>query len=371
MHSHAKIINNIVLITIWLIGLMVVPSVAQQKPNIKSALVDTTRPDSVQKDTIRLDSIQTDSIQTDSIKTVSTDLDSISFKVEVDPDTASIADEIEVRIEADYPKHLKLSEPVVRASSNTFFVKPDKDFSSRTRGDGKRDRYTFTVMPFDVGEVELPLFEFFFYDSEGNQHTRMAPITTVYIQSMLPDSAEIDSLKLGLENKDIAPLKELPILWWPYIVGGVVLILLGAFLYYFYKRKTRDFEIPEIPPEPPFDVAIRGLTELKTKNLPDMGKYKQYYSELSVIIRHYIEGRFEIKAVESTTFELKRIFKHPELNRDQIKETLDFLGRSDLIKFAKQIPPSEMPDKDYERIKNLVVSTKPVEQPLEEAEVVS
>jgi len=316
-----------------------------------------------------MDSISLDSTRNESMKTASVDVDSISFDVSVYPDTATIGDEIEVRIEADYPKELELSEPIVRISGDAFVVKPDKEAKSSTRGDRKHDRYTFTVMAFEVGEVELPLFEFFFYDSEGNQHTRMAPITTVYIQSMLPDSVEIDSLKL--EAKDIAPLKELPIIWWPYIVGGVILILLGVFLYYYYKRKTRDFEIPEIPPEPPFDVAIRGLTELKIKNLPNKGKYKQYYSELSEIIRHYIEGRFEIKAVESTTFELKRIFKHPELNRDQIKETLDFLGRSDMIKFAKHIPQSDMPDKDYEQVKIFVVTTKPIELPVEETEVVS
>ena len=118
-------------------------------------------------------------------------------------------------------------------------------------------------------------------------------------------------------------------------------------------------------------MAVRKLNELKDKQLPQKGKYKQYYIELSEIIRYYIEGRFEIKAVESTTYELKRIFKHPDLSRDQIMETLDFLSRSDMIKFAKNVPTAEMPDKDFEQVKNFVVSTKPVERPVEEVEVVS
>jgi len=292
-------------------------------------------------------------------------VDPINFNVSVTPDTATIGDEIKVRIDVDYPKDMELSEPAVKSSDNTIVVAPNPEVKSKTRGDRKYDQYTFTMSAFGKGEVELPIFEFFYYDSEGNQNSRMAPITTVYIKSVLPADTKPDSLKL----KDIVGPKSLPILWWPYVVGGSVLILLGAFLYYFFKRKTRDFEIPEVPPEPPFDVAVRKLNELKAENLPHKGKYKQYYIELSEIIRYYIEGRFEIKAVESTTYELKRIFKHPDLSREQIKDTLDFLSRSDMIKFAKHVPSAESPDKDFEQAKNFVISTKPVDRPVEEVEV--
>jgi hypothetical protein len=260
---------------------------------------------------------------------------------------------------------LELSEPAVKSSDNTIVVAPNPAVKSKTKGDRKYDQYTFTMSAFAKGEVELPLFEFFYYDSEGNQNSRMAPITTVYIKSVLPANTKPDSLQL----KDIVGPKSLPILWWPYVVGGAILILLGAFLYYFFKRKTRDFEVPEVPPEPPFDVAIRRLNDLKGEELPQKGKFKQFYIELSEILRYYIEGRFEIKAVESTTYELKRIFKHPDLSREQIKETLDFLSRSDMIKFAKHVPSAEMPDQDFEQVKNFVISTKPVEKPVEEVEV--
>jgi len=294
-------------------------------------------------------------------------VDPINFNVTVTPDTATIGDEITVLIEADYPKDMELSEPAVKSTDNTFVVAPNPEIKSKTKGDRKYDEYKFKISAFAKGEVELPLFEFFYYDSKGNQNSRMAPITTVYIKSVLPANTKPDSLQL----KDIIGPKSLPILWWPYIVGGAILILLGAALYYFYKRKTRDFVIPEAPPEPPFDVAIRRLNALKVEYLPQKGKYKQYYVTLSEIIRYYIEGRFEVKAVESTTYELKRIFKHPDLTRDQIKEILDFLGRADLVKFAKQVPALEMPNKDYEQVLNFVISTKPVERPVEEVKVAS
>ncbi len=36
--------------------------------------------------------------------------------------------------------------------------------------------------------------------------------------------------------------------------------------------------------------------------------------------------------------------------------------------FAKHVPSAESPDKDFELVKNFVVSTKPVERPVEEVE---
>jgi len=122
-----------------------------------------------------------------------------------------------------------------------------------------------------------------------------------------------------------------------------------------------DFiELPEPPPEPPYDIAIGKLVSLKTRDLPGKGRYKQYYIELSEIIKHYIQGRFEIIAVEATTYEIKRDLKHPELPRDKAEMIISLLTRSDLIKFAKQMPKPEAPVEDYNIARLFVTSTKPV-----------
>jgi hypothetical protein len=100
---------------------------------------------------------------------------------------------------------------------------------------------------------------------------------------------------------------------------------------------------------------------LKEKDLTGKGKIKHYYTELSETLRHYIEGRFGINAVEATTYELKKMFKHPELTPEQAREALVFLGRSDLVKFAKYVPEIEIANADYEQVKNFVTTTKPAE----------
>ena len=294
-------------------------------------------------------------------------LEPIDFKVTVTPDTATIGDEITVVIAASHDKSLEVSEPHVDPGDSPVMVKGDPTMKSKTSGDKKIDIYTTKLAAFKTGEIELPHFEFFYYDSLGNQNSRMAPIKSVFIKAIIAETAVTDSLKL----RDIVGPKYLPVKWWLYVIGALVLIAVGFTVWYFWKRKVETVAVPETPPEPPFDIAIRQLNDLATKDLPGKGRFKLYYIELSNILRYYIEGRFEIKAVESTTYELRYILKHRDISRDQYKDILDFLSRSDMIKFARQMPPTEMPAQDFVFVKKFVTDTKPVVASIEQAEVAS
>jgi hypothetical protein len=155
--------------------------------------------------------------------------------------------------------------------------------------------------------------------------------------------------------------------WWPYALGALIVLALIAVWYFLFRKKLGQIEIPAAPSEPPFDIAIRELALLKESDLPGKGKLKQFYIELSEILRRYIEGRFDIKAVEATTYELKRLLKHPDLTKEQSQAILEFLSRSDLVKFAKFQPTPDFPGNDFESVRNLVVETKPIEIVVEPA----
>jgi hypothetical protein len=289
-------------------------------------------------------------------------LEPIQFKVMVTPDTARIGDEITVTIEASHDKNLGVTEPHVDATDNKVVIKSEPTVKSKTVGDTKIDTYTTKLLVFKTGEVELPHFEFFYYDSLGNQNSRMAPIETVFIRAIIPTDVPTDSLKL---REIVGPIS-IPTRWWPYAVGILAVLIIGALVWYFWKRKVEGVTVPEAPPEPPFDAAIRRLHELEHEDLPGKGRFKLFYIELSNILRYYIQGRFDIKAVEATTYELKYNLKHREISNEQVKDILSFLGRSDMIKFAKQTPDQDMPGRDFSFVKKFVTDTKPYVAPVEE-----
>jgi hypothetical protein len=100
------------------------------------------------------------------------------------------------------------------------------------------------------------------------------------------------------------------------------------------------FKLPVKPKEPAHIIALRELDRIKNEKIWQKDKIKEYYSEVTEVLRTYIEDRFEIPAMEQTSEETLDSFK---FRRDLLNEKLySNLGRilnlADLVKFAKYIP---------------------------------
>jgi hypothetical protein len=107
------------------------------------------------------------------------------------------------------------------------------------------------------------------------------------------------------------------------------------------------------------EIAYQALKELALKNLPQMGKIKEYYIELSNIVRFYLERRFSIKVPEMTTEEFIE-FMHTSdcLNGDQKKLLKNFLNSCDLVKFARNIPETKEIEMSFNSATRIVDETK-------------
>lgn len=85
----------------------------------------------------------------------------------------------------------------------------------------------------------------------------------------------------------------------------------------------------------PRDRALLELDQLLKKALPEKGRTKQFYVELTGIVRHYIERRHGIKAPEQTTDEfLQEAMRHPAFPKETLSGLREFLDAADLVKFA-------------------------------------
>ena len=112
----------------------------------------------------------------------------------------------------------------------------------------------------------------------------------------------------------------------PYIIWVVLaLLLIGLFIYYLKNRKKPEIkEIEIINTLPPFEEAIEKLQELDNKLLWQNNEIKKYYSELTEIVRVFIEKELEIPALEITTHELVSLlsdYNNPK-NIKPAKETI-------------------------------------------------
>ena len=83
---------------------------------------------------------------------------------------------------------------------------------------------------------------------------------------------------------------------------------------------------------------MNGLESLKVKKLWQAGKVKDYYTELTDIVRIYIEERFSVQAVEMTTEEILEGLKDSYIDQESINKLARTLVLADLVKFAKEKP---------------------------------
>jgi hypothetical protein len=154
---------------------------------------------------------------------------------------------------------------------------------------------------------------------------------------MNPDS----TLNTALELRDIRGPVSIPGEWlWLWVFLGCAVLVGGYFLLRHLLKREKI--VPITPPRPAWEVVLEAMAALERGGLIQQGKVKEYYSELSGIVRWYIEERFDVRAPEMTTEEFMNAVRYSDrLTAAHQKFLIDFLNASDMVKFAKFIPTSE------------------------------
>jgi len=167
-------------------------------------------------------------------------------------------------------------------------------------------------------------------------------------------------MKAVSDIRDIEPPVNLPQEWTIYIIiaaVALVLLITGLLVYFLRKKKKKKADIS--PRKSAHELAYEMLESLKKKNLIKQHNIKQYYVELSLIVRHYLENRFDIKAPEMTTEEfLLKIKESKELFSRHRESLKAFLSHCDMVKFAKYGPNESEIDLSFQSAKKLVDQTK-------------
>ena len=127
-----------------------------------------------------------------------------------------------------------------------------------------------------------------------------------------------------------------------------------------------------VPVKPPYEKAIEKLQKLKLARLPESGKVNEYYTELSNIIREYIEGRTGLNVMEKTSGEILDALPSTEFNTKEHAQYLhDLFYYSDLAKFAKYVPNTAENEQSWQYAYTFVESGKPAPAADEGNEIVN
>jgi hypothetical protein len=205
----------------------------------------------------------------------------------------------------------------------------------------------------EEGTYEIPPIPIRYQDANGQ--TQMAQ-STAQVLNVGTIPVEQDSLQLMPIREIIdEPLNFRDIL--PYLIGILVLAILGMVIY-FSKRKKKT-----APPPPPISVSVHELAlqrihELARQQLWQKGEIKLYHSELTRILRAYLEHRYSINALELTTDEIVQSLQQQGMEEDLRAQLTSLLRTVDLVKFAKAEPPASFHSQAKENVDAFIRETK-------------
>jgi hypothetical protein len=255
----------------------------------------------------------------------------LTAKTEID--TFRIGSWIDVHVEGKFNAAIDTIAPLVKDSIGLFEV-------VKIERSGDDPKWLIRLTTIDSGKIFLPPIEYG-YKIKGDTNTHKA-----YTNSLLLNIAGIAIDPKG-EIKDIKPPMSAPWLFedfLPYLIALIVLAALaGGFYYYWQKKKQRKrLLVNEKVIIPPHHEALAALRKLEEKKLWQQGLVKQYYSEVTEIIRLFFEKRWNIIALELTTYEILAQMKHIPEALKVWNEMESFFTTADLVKFAKYEPsPAE------------------------------
>ncbi|MFK7775444.1 MAG: hypothetical protein AB8F94_25105 [Saprospiraceae bacterium] len=229
----------------------------------------------------------------------------------------------------------------------------------------KENDIQFTFWEEGIHKILPPKIE---YEQNGTLRTVSTNEIEIQVGSPLAqESTPIDSMTVEpIKNVREEPMDFVQDFLIPaglFILGFLVL---GGIIYFFVKRMNGPkVEIPK-PTEfvPANVIAINQLDELKGKQLWQKGDIKTYQSELTHIIRAYLENRYEINALENTTNQIGLDLKKLNLDESLRTDLQNILQVADLVKFAKAEPTNDIHEQFMNKSIEFIKATKK-----EEAEI--
>jgi hypothetical protein len=278
-----------------------------------------------------------------------TALDEVSTRTETASDSVTIGQRFHVRYHFTFdPDSLR---PLVPKKLNAGTCRVMGIAYTETKDDKKKQveriaDVTFIPLSIDSSVVAANQFDFI----AANGDTIRA----------WTDEVRVPIKRIAADAKDLNPLKEqwkAPpnyLLW-----GGIALALLAAIaavIWWIRKKRRPVVEAPAVILAPEV-VALAELDRIAALGLPSRGDFKQHYTLVVDALRHYIERRYGVEAMDRTSFELVDDLKHRRVSVGGLEK---LLNEADLVKFAKFAPAIDDAAAALNRAREIIIATTPV-----------
>ena len=216
----------------------------------------------------------------------------------------------------------------------------------------------YTITGFDSGSFYIPQQQIFVKNQAFLTDSLLVNVATIAI-----DTSKIKKFPIKSIKSEPYVLDDFKGYIW---IALVVLLLVGILVYLlFFRKKKETVEEVVIPLKPAYEEAIEKLQQLDEKLLWQNNKIKEYYIELTGIVRNYIGRDIEIPTFEQTSNEIIELIeaqnskKKLGLSKETIATIHSLLKNADLVKFAKSKPLSHEIEDDRKFAELIITKIQP------------
>lgn len=263
-----------------------------------------------------------------------------SVRAQVDSTSFLIGRQISFTLSAGTPANRSTVWPII-GDTLTEGVEVVNELKADTVFSADKSTVTVTrnylITSFDSGYYQIPSFAFGFTDGKDTDRVFTEPLFLRVNRPEVDTTADI---------RDIKGPAEIPFDWrelLPHILLATgILLLVGLILFFVIRRLRRKTLEPEPAVQaqeiPIHEQAVARLYALKGRRLWESGMVKEYYTELTDILRFYIKGRYQIDATEMVSEDIILRLKYKGVSEVHYYSLDALLRESDLVKFAKAFP---------------------------------
>jgi hypothetical protein len=281
------------------------------------------------------------------ISTLTFGQQSVTFSLVTEKNKIAIGDPIQVSMRINFPAHItpasiefpefesnqSLNDTIEILDASIPKTKSSTDNQGNPMMTWQQD---FSIGIYAGGNIEIGPFEVVISNGESKD-TVYSNVATVSVGT--PELQE-DKGFVGIKGieKDPFTLWEKILMWlkayWLWILIPVVLII-GTIVLIKYLNKKPEIATAQ---EPKIPVPIQLLSKLEAVEQAAIwkdGKHKEYYSDVTDVIRRLLEYKYEIPALEKTSDEILQSLSLSSINKNDYNQLQNLFALSNMIKFAK------------------------------------
>ena len=290
----------------------------------------------------------------------------VFVKAQLDTTSILIGDQIELQLTLEASKNATIKDVKLSVLDSVSAIEVIGKGQMLKIRDGLFTQ-NLVLTSFDSGYHWVPPIPVI-YEENGSLQTTQTnrlplAVRTIPITS---DTTSITPIKSIIKE----PLKIQDIL--PYLLAiiGVIALAIGVI---WWRRHQRKETVPAYvpPPPPPHEVALQKIKQLREKQLWQKGEIKAFQSDLTYIVREYLENRFGVPALESTTESTLQYVRQLNISKVWPKKLKEMFYVADMVKFAKAKPPADFHHKVLDEAEAFIIETKPKVQITEQPEQAS